>query len=123
MSATNMTIATTKPCMHYDCTYTFAGLKKPTAVDAEAIRNKQYNYSGAIVSHGESAYAYGRGPRTDATGRHPPPLGATCRHLRPEPPGILGSLGKPSGGGWRPVATSGGGSKAHTHTSAARGPM
>ena len=50
-----MTIATTKPCMHYDCTYTFAGLKKPTAVDAEAIRNKQYNYSGAvIISRGES---------------------------------------------------------------------
>ena len=53
MSATNMTIATPKPCMYYDCTYTFAGFKKPTAVDAEAIRNKQYNYSGAIVSHGE----------------------------------------------------------------------
>ena len=53
MSATNMTIATTKPCMHYDCTYTFAGLKKLTAVDAEAIRNKQYKYSGAVISHGE----------------------------------------------------------------------
>ncbi len=52
MSATNMTIATPKPCMYYECTYPFAGLKKPTAVDAEAIRNKQYNYSGAFISHG-----------------------------------------------------------------------
>ena len=52
MSATNMT--TSKPSMHYDCTYPFAGLKKPTTVDAEAIHNKQYNYSGAVISHGES---------------------------------------------------------------------
>ena len=50
MSATNMTI--TKPSMHYDADFPFAGLKKPTAVDPEAIRSKQYNYSGAFVSHG-----------------------------------------------------------------------
>ena len=53
MSATNINMTTPKSSMHYDCTYPFAGLKKPTTVDAEAIRNKQYNYSGAIVSHGE----------------------------------------------------------------------
>jgi hypothetical protein len=52
MSATNVTI--TKPSMHHDCTYTFAGLKKPSAVDSEATRNKQYKYSGAVISHGES---------------------------------------------------------------------
>ena len=44
-------MTTTKPSMHYDAIFPFAGLKKPTAVDAEAIRNKQYNYSGAFVSH------------------------------------------------------------------------
>ena len=50
-----MTIAIPKPCMYYDCTYPFTGFKKPTVVDAEAIRNKQYNYSGAvIISRGES---------------------------------------------------------------------
>ena len=55
MSATNMTIATPKHCMYYDCTYPFTGFKKSTAVVAEAIRNKQYNYSGAvIISRGES---------------------------------------------------------------------
>jgi hypothetical protein len=53
MSATNINMTIPKPSMHYDCTYPFAGLKKPTDVDAEAVRNKQYNYSGAIVSHGE----------------------------------------------------------------------
>jgi len=52
MSATNMT--TSKPSMHHDCTYPFAGLKKLTAVDAEDILNKQYKYSGAVISHGES---------------------------------------------------------------------
>ena len=54
MSATNMTIATPKPCMYYDYTYPFAGFKKLTDVDAEAIRNKQYNYPKAFISHGES---------------------------------------------------------------------
>lgn len=52
MSATNMT--TSKPSMHYACAYPFAGLKKPTDVDSEATRNKQYKYSGAVISHGES---------------------------------------------------------------------
>lgn len=54
MSATNMTIATPKPCMYYDCTYPFAGFKKPTAANTDDIRKKQYEYSGAFVSHGES---------------------------------------------------------------------
>ena len=53
MSATNINMTIPKPCMYYDCTYPFAGLKKPTAVDAEAIRNKQYKYSEAVISHGE----------------------------------------------------------------------
>jgi hypothetical protein len=39
-----------KPSMHYDCTYPFAGLKKPTAADTELIRKKQYNYSKAFIS-------------------------------------------------------------------------
>ena len=52
MSATNINMTTPKPCMYYDSTYPFAGLKKPIATDAETIRNKQYNYSGAFVSHG-----------------------------------------------------------------------
>jgi hypothetical protein len=53
MSATNMTIATPKPCMYYDCTYPFTCFKKNATVDTEAIREKQYNYPGAFVSHGE----------------------------------------------------------------------
>ena len=53
MSATNMTIATPKPCMYYDCTYPFTGLKKPTAVNTDDILKKQYNYSKAFISHGE----------------------------------------------------------------------
>ena len=57
MSATNMNIATTKPCMYYDSTYPFtfaypfAGFKKPT-VNTDDIRKKQYDYPGAFVSHG-----------------------------------------------------------------------
>ena len=51
MSATNMNIATPKPCMYYDCTYPFAGFKKPT-VNTDDIRKKQYDYPGAFVSHG-----------------------------------------------------------------------
>ena len=42
MSATNMTI--TKPSMHYDSDVPFA--------NTDAIRKKQYEYSGAVVSHG-----------------------------------------------------------------------
>ena len=49
-----MSATITKPSMHHDCTYPFAGLKKLTAVDAEDILNKQYKYSGAVISHGES---------------------------------------------------------------------
>jgi hypothetical protein len=48
-----MTIATTKPCMYYDSTYPFAGFKKPTAVNTDLVREKQYTYSGMTVSHGE----------------------------------------------------------------------
>lgn len=53
MSATNINVTVPKPCMYYDADFPFAGLKKPTAVDAEAIREKQYNYSKAFISHGE----------------------------------------------------------------------
>ena len=49
MSATNMTI--TKPSMHYDSNVPFAGLEKSVA-NTDAIRKKQYEYSGAVVSHG-----------------------------------------------------------------------
>ncbi len=52
MSATNMTIATPKSCMYYDIDFPFAGLKKPTDVNTDDIRKKQYEYSGAFVSHG-----------------------------------------------------------------------
>jgi hypothetical protein len=50
MSATNINMTIPKPSMHYDCTYPFAGLKKPTAADTELIRKKQYNYSKAFIS-------------------------------------------------------------------------
>ena len=49
---TSMT--TTKPSMHYDCIYPFAGLKKPTDANTDDIRTRQYNYSKAFVSHGET---------------------------------------------------------------------
>jgi hypothetical protein len=53
MSATNnMTVS--KPCMYYDSDFPFAGLKKPTAVNTDDILKKQYNYSKATVSHGET---------------------------------------------------------------------
>jgi len=52
MSATNINMTVSKPCMYYDCDFPFAGLKKTTAVNAELIREKQYNYSGAVISHG-----------------------------------------------------------------------
>jgi hypothetical protein len=51
MSATNINMTISKPCMYYDCTYPFAGLKKPTE-NTDDILKKQYNYSGAFVSHG-----------------------------------------------------------------------
>ena len=41
-----------KPSMYYDCTYPFACFKKNVAPDTELIREKQYNYSGAFISHG-----------------------------------------------------------------------
>jgi len=50
MSATNINMTIPKPSMHYDCTYPFAGLKKPTAADTELIREKQYNYPKAFIS-------------------------------------------------------------------------
>jgi hypothetical protein len=52
MSATNINMTVPKPCMYYDCDFPFAGLKKNTEVDAEVILEKQYNYSGAVISHG-----------------------------------------------------------------------
>jgi len=54
MSATNINMTVTKPSMHYDSDFPFAGLKKTTAVNAELIREKQYNYSKAFISHGET---------------------------------------------------------------------
>ena len=53
MSAININMTTPKPSMHYDCTYPFAGLKKPTDVDAELIREKQYNYPKAFIIRGD----------------------------------------------------------------------
>ena len=53
MSATNINMAVPKPCMYYDCDFPFAGLKKPTAVDTELIREKQYNYPKAFISRGD----------------------------------------------------------------------
>lgn len=52
MSATNINMTVPKPSMYYDCDFPFAGLKKNTEVDAEVVREKQYNYSGAVISHG-----------------------------------------------------------------------
>lgn len=37
--------------MYYDSDFPFAGLKKPTE-NTDDILKKQYNYSGAFVSHG-----------------------------------------------------------------------
>jgi hypothetical protein len=54
MSVTNINMTTPKPSMHYDCDFPFAGLKKPTAVNTDDILKKQYNYSKATVSHGET---------------------------------------------------------------------
>jgi len=53
MSATNINMTVPKPSMHYDCTYSFAGLKKPTTVDTDLIREKQYNYPKAFISRGD----------------------------------------------------------------------
>jgi hypothetical protein len=65
MSATNINMTVPKPSMYYDCTYPFAGLKKPTDVDAELIREKQYNYSKAFISRGDKIEEIVELPDTD----------------------------------------------------------
>jgi len=46
-------MTTTKPSMHYDSNFPFAGLQKHIAVDTGLIREKQYNYPKAFISRGD----------------------------------------------------------------------